>query len=107
MIRKQNKSEVKNTKLERKIIVTCAFILVVFVLTVWIATSGSLSYYTLLHALLAIVLLVLLYATKTLPKTGLHIMVVLGIIGAASAVWLVAAYFPYYIEHLKYIDSIK
>lgn len=77
-----------------------------FVLFVCIATNMSLAYYTAPHFILTLaVLAVLLFGTrhKTLVRTAM----VLGVIGAIVALFLTAAYLPYYAQHVEYMNSLN
>jgi hypothetical protein len=92
---KQKQNSYTLSKVERKTLVACSIIMAAFVLFVSIATQGSLVYYTALHTILLLVTLGALFINGV-PKVIVRIAMVLGLIGVVTAIWLIAAYLPYY-----------
>lgn len=100
---KQNKKYTPS-KSERTWLITYLVILILFVVFVAIATQGSLSFYTILHAFLALFIVIVLCSGKS--SFLIRFALLLGIIGAVTAIWLVIAYMPYYVSYLQYINNL-
>lgn len=92
---------------ERMTLIVCIIIIIAFLLFVAIATSGSLSYYTIPHAILVLALVCVLLFLNMLPKIAIRLCILLGIIGAAIAVGLTFAYLPYYSQYLEHLKEIR
>jgi uncharacterized membrane protein HdeD (DUF308 family) len=91
---------------ERSTLIASAAIMGTFVLFVCIASSMSLAYYTIAHGILTLaVVTVLIFGTR--HKTLTRAVMILGVIGALSAVLLFTAYLPYYTQHINYMNSLR
>lgn len=104
MVKQKNTYKISSS--ERATLITCSIIMGGFVLFVSIATQGSLAFYTILHAVALIFTLAVL-STRNASSGVVRSAIVLGILGATSAILLVLAFLPYYMSYLEYSKSIQ
>jgi hypothetical protein len=102
----KQKTTYKISSTERATLIICSIIMAAFVLFVSLATQGSLAFYTILHAMFTFFTIIVLLA-KDVSSTVVRTAVVFGVLGAASAIFLVLAYLPYYMSYLEYSKSIQ
>jgi hypothetical protein len=78
---------------ERSTLIVCVVIMIALILLVSISTG--LWFYAALHILLVLVTLPILLL-KTCPKSLVRTLIVLNVVGAASAIFIVLAFMPLY-----------
>lgn len=102
---KQKQTNFQPSNYEWTTLIICTGIIVAFCLFVAIATKGSLSYYTIPHAALALVIIATLFFINKLPKIALRALIFFGIVGAVLAIGLTLAYLPYYSQYLEHLNT--
>jgi hypothetical protein len=94
---KQNdaQQDVKRSFAHKGLLAT-TMIMSIYILIALILTQGSgLFVYTAPHILLTLVMVLVLHSTKKLPQILLYIVLAIGILGAASAIYLGSVFIPY------------
>ena len=81
----------KYTKLQRKMLIVCAVIMVTYIVLAYFVTHGSFWHFAAVHTVLAAVAILFIWSSKA-PKVVTYMVIFLSLVGAGTAAGLILYY---------------